>query len=355
MELEKQNSLIGANDPVLVTGAAGFIGSRVVANLVEKGFRNILCLVRHSTDLSRLQAIQQTLSDPGRIQIITGNLLSMDDCLAAAKDVTVIYHLAAGTGIKSFSEAFLNSVVTTRNLLDAALKSSKLRRFVNLSSFGVYSSRQQSNQVLDEQWPMEEHPESRAEAYCYAKVKQDELVMEYGKTRALPYVLLRPGNVYGPGKRAIPGRVGIDSFGIYLHLGGSNKIPFTFVDNCADAIVLAGLKKGIDGEVFNILDDDLPSSRQFLKNYKKEVRKFRSIYLPPSLSYFFCFLWEKYSQWSQGQLPPLLTRAEWAAFWKPTRFSNQKLKNRLGWAQKISTEQGMQLFFEGCRQKAKHA
>jgi nucleoside-diphosphate-sugar epimerase len=355
MDSQKQNLLINPNDPVLVTGAAGFIGARVVANLVEKGFRDIRCLVRHSTDLSRLRAIQDKLSEPARIQIITGNLLSTDDCKTVAKDVAVIYHLAAGTGIKSFSEAYLNSVVTTRNLLEAALSDSKLRRFVNLSSFGVYSSRQQPSKVLDEQWPMEEHPESRAEAYCYAKVKQDELVMEYGKTRGLPYVLLRPGNVYGPGKRAIPGRVGIDSFGIYLHLGGSNIIPFTFVDNCADAIVLAGLKKGIDGEVFNILDDNLPSSRQFLRNYKKEVKRFRSIYLPPSLSYFFCFLWEKYSQWSQGQLPPLLTRAEWAAFWKPTRFSNEKLKNRLGWSPKISTEQGMQLFFEGCRQKPKHA
>ena len=349
MDPEKENLLIGTEDLVLVTGAAGFIGARVVATLVEKGFRNIRCLVRHATDLSSLRVIQEKLPAPARLQIVTGNLLSMDDCLAAAKDVKLIYHLAAGTGIKSFSEAFLNSVVTTRNLLEATLKESELRRFVNLSSFAVYSSRNEAGKILDEQWPIEERPESRAEAYCYAKVKQDELVMDYGKTRGLPYVLLRPGTVYGPGKRAIPGRVGIDSFGVFLHLGGSNQIPITFVDNCAEAIVLAGLRKGIDGEVFNILDDNLPSSRQFLNKYKKEVRKFRSIYLPHSVSYFLCFLWEKYSQWSQGQLPPMLTRAEWAAYWKPTRFSNQKLKNRLGWTPKISTEQGMQLFFEGCR------
>jgi len=351
MDLQRQD-LIAPNDPVLVTGAAGFIGARVVANLVERGFRDVRCLVRHSTDLSRLRPVQE--KHPKQLQIVTGNLLSTDDCVAATKDVAVIYHLAAGTGIKSFSEAFLNSVVTTRNLLEAALKESMLRRFVNLSSFAVYSSRNGSGGVLDERWPMEERPESRAEAYCYAKVKQDELVMEYGKSRGLQYVLLRPGTVYGPGKRAIPGRVGIDSFGVFLHLGGSNRIPFTFVDNCAEAIVLAGLKKGIDGEVFNILDDNLPSSAEFLKNYKKEVRKFPSIYLPHSLSYFFCFLWEKYSQWSQGQLPPMLTRAEWAAFWGPTSFSNQKLKNSLGWTPKISTERGMQLFFEGCR-LPKHA
>ena len=355
MDLKKQDLLIGMNDRVLVTGAGGFIGVNVVANLVEKGVRNIRCLVRHSTDLSRLRAVQEKLANPAQLQIISGNLLSMDDCVAAAENVTVIYHLAAGTGIKSFSESYLNSVVATRNLLEAALQHSQLRRFVNLSSFAVYSSRNQPGGIMDERWPLEEHPESRAEAYCYAKVKQDELVMEYGKNRGLPYVLLRPGNVYGPGKRAIPGRVGIDSFGVFLHLGGSNKIPFTFVDNCAEAIVLAGLTTGIDGEAFNILDDNLPSSREFLRNYKREVREFRSIYLPQPLSYLFCFLWEKYSQWSEGQLPALLSRAEWAAFWKPMRFTNQKLKNRLGWTPKISTEKGMQVFFESCRQNTKHA
>ena len=56
-------------------------------------------------------------------------------------------------------------------------------------------------------------------------------------------MIVRPGYVYGQGKSAITGRVGIGSFGIFLHLGGGNRIPLTYVENCADAIVLAGLKK----------------------------------------------------------------------------------------------------------------
>jgi nucleoside-diphosphate-sugar epimerase len=48
-----------------------------------------------------------------------GNLLSRKDCEVATQDVAVIYHLAAGTGTKSFADAFVNSVVTTRNLLRA--------------------------------------------------------------------------------------------------------------------------------------------------------------------------------------------------------------------------------------------
>ncbi len=65
--------------------------------------------------------------------------------------------------------------------------------------------------------------------------------MEYGEKRGLPYVIVRPGVVYGPGIKGIHGRIGIDTFGPFLHLGGSNRIPLTYMDNCAEAIVLAGL------------------------------------------------------------------------------------------------------------------
>src|SRR5947208_3933813 len=137
-------------------------------------------------------------------------------------------------------------------------------------------------------------PELRGDAYSFAKVKQDELLMEYGKKFGIPYVIVRPGFVYGPGNEAITGRVGLGSFGTFLHLGGSNPIPLTYVDNCAEAIVLAGLRPGIDGEVFNVVDDDLPTSRKFLSLYKKKVRSFRSIYVPHWLSYLLCCLWEAY-------------------------------------------------------------
>jgi nucleoside-diphosphate-sugar epimerase len=102
-------------------------------------------------------------------------------------------------------------------------------------------------------------------------VKQEEILKEYAEAAKIPWVIVRPGHVYGPGNEAITGRVGLGNFGVFLHLGGSNKIPFTYVDNCADAIALAGLRKGIDGEIFNIVDDDLPTSRRFLQLYKKNV------------------------------------------------------------------------------------
>jgi nucleoside-diphosphate-sugar epimerase len=345
-----QDSIINVSHPILVTGAAGFIGARVVHKLADAGFRRIRCLVRPSSDTARLRHSLNGHSSVVAEEMISGNLLSREDCLKATRDVAVIYHLAAGTGTKSFPDAYMNSVVTTRNLLESALQQNSLKRFVSLSSFAVYSNVSKPRPaVLDESAPIEPNPESRAEAYCYAKVKQDELILQYGRERKLPYVLLRPGLVYGPGKSAIPGRVGTDSFGVFLHFGGTNRIPFTYVDNCADAIVLAGLKKGVDGEIFNIVDDDLPSSRQFLRLYKKNVKKLRSIYIPHFVSYLFCWLWEGYCRHSNDQLPPIFTRKEWTAYWKKTDYTNAKVKQVLGWSPTVSTSEGLNRFFEGCR------
>jgi len=347
--------IISPDDPILVTGAAGFIGSRVVENLLERGFHNLVCLGRTSGKLAAIEDIASRQSH-AQIKLIKGNLLSRQDCEAACKDVALIIHLAAGTGEKSFPDAFMNSVVTTRNLLDASLQKGRLRRFVLVSSFSVYTNCDKPHRrLLEESCPMEDRGELRGEAYCFAKFKQEQILTEYHKNSGIPYVVVRPGSVYGPKRQAIIGRVGIDTPGLFLHLGGSNAIPFTYVDNCADAIVLAGLSKGVDGEIFNVVDDDLPSSRQFLRSYKKNVRGFRSIYVPHGVSYALCYLWEKYSQWSEGQLPPAFNRRRWHAYWKKTTYTNEKLKARLGWAPKVSTNEGLQRFFQSCRQDGKNA
>ena len=347
--------IISPSDPILVTGAAGFIGLRVLQSLIDQGFRNLVCFARPS---GRIESIEQIGMDnpDAQIKVVQGNLLSRQDCETACKSVALIIHLAAGTGEKSFPDAFMNSVVTTRNLLDASLQSGRLRRFVLISSFSVYTNREKPRgRLLEESCPMEEHGELRGEAYCYAKYQQEKLLADYHKNFGIPYVVVRPGSVYGPKKQAIIGRVGIDTFGLFLHIGGPNPIPFTYVDNCADAIVLAGLVKGVDGEIFNVVDDDLPSSRQFLRAYKNNVRTFPSIYLPHAVSYLFCCLWEKYSRWSEGQLPLAFNRRRWHAYWKKTRYSNERLKARLGWKPKVSTAEGMQRLFESCRQVAKNA
>jgi nucleoside-diphosphate-sugar epimerase len=328
----------------------------VLAHLVDHGFRNLICLVRPSSELEEIEAITQRSPLGTRIDVLKGNLLSREDCQAACRNVELILHLAAGTGEKSFPDAFMNSVVATRNLLDAGLQHGRLRRFVLVSSFTVYNNRRKPRgRLLDESCPVEEHPELRGDAYCFAKVRQEQIVAEYGKNFGIPFVVVRPGTVYGGNKDYIDGRVGLGTFGLFLHLGGSNRIPFTHVDNCAEAIVLAGLVKGVEGEAFNVVDDDLPTSRRFLREYKKNVRNFKSVYVPHVIGYALCYLWEKYSRWSQGQLPLVFSRKRWDSEWRKTRYSNGKLKAKLGWEPRVTIAEGMRRCFQGCRQSKTHA
>jgi nucleoside-diphosphate-sugar epimerase len=216
---------------------------------------------------------------------------------------------------------------------------------VNVSSFAVYSTLSlKGGDLLDESCPLEDSPQERFDAYSFGKLKQEELVKEYGSKYELPYVIVRPGYVFGPGKRELSGRVGIGTFGFFIQVNGSNSLPLTFVDNCAEAIVVAGLKAGVDGEIFNVVDDELLTGRQFLKAYKKKVRSFRSIRIPYFAGYGLCSLWENYSKWSKGQLPPAFNRRRCAAEWKRSCYSNQKLREHLGWKPRVPMEKAMASF-----------
>ena len=246
---------------------------------------------------------------------------------------------------KSFAGAFMNSALATRNLMDAFLRFAKPKRFVNVSSFAVYSNLAlKRGALLDENCPLEDAPQERFDAYGFGKLKQEELVKEYGEVHNLPYVILRPGYVFGPGKRELNGRVGTSAFGLFVQVSGTQSLPLTYVDNCAEAIVLAGFKAGIDSEIFNVVDDELLTGQQFLKAYKDKTKSFISVRIPYVVGYTMSLLWEKYCQRSKNQLPPAFNRRRCSAEWKGNRYSNQKLKERLGWKPRVPMERAMEAF-----------
>src|SRR5438552_1944352 len=92
-------------DRVLVTGSNGFIGSKVVEILLEYGFANLRCFVRPSSELGRLKNALTRVDVGKNVELVTGDLLSRDDCRKAADGVSIILHLAAGIE-KSFAGAF---------------------------------------------------------------------------------------------------------------------------------------------------------------------------------------------------------------------------------------------------------
>src|SRR5271170_914963 len=262
---------------ILVTGAAGFLGTVLIERLLVHGYTGIRCNVRRLADIPKLETLVQKHSG-ARLEYCVGDLKYREDAIRAVSDVQIIFHLIAGKK-GTAADLFLNSVVASRNLLDA-VADRKPMRIVLVSSFGVYGVAGLGRGAqVNEQTALEPHPEWR-DHYSHSKLRQEQLFREHQQRNGLELVVLRPGVIYGPEAPHFSNRVGLTIGNWLLHFGGSNLLPLSYVDNCAEAVVIAGTHKRAVGQVYNVHDDDLPTCRQYLRAYRKNVARIRSIFIP---------------------------------------------------------------------------
>jgi nucleoside-diphosphate-sugar epimerase/peptidoglycan/xylan/chitin deacetylase (PgdA/CDA1 family) len=330
---------------ILVTGAAGFLGAALIERLLAHGYKEISCNVRRRADIPKLDGLLRQYPD-ARLDYCVGDLRYREDAVRAVDGAQLIFHLVAGKK-GTAADLFLNSVVASRNLLDA-VADRKPMRVVLVSSFGVYGVAGLGRGArVTEQTVLEPHPEWR-DHYSYSKLRQEQLFWQYQKRSGFELVVLRPGVVYGPGGSHLSNRVGLTIGNWQLHFGGSNLLPLSYVDNCAEAVVVAGTHPSAAGEVYNVHDDDLPTCRQYLRAYKKNVAKIRSISIPYFGVRLLSYIVTKYNRYSKGQLPAILTPYKSASQWGGSRFDNSKLRS-IGWKQLVPTGEGLQRSFTAFR------
>jgi UDP-glucose 4-epimerase len=251
----------------LVTGGCGFIGTRLVAavrdRLPDMALRVMDNLaVGTLEDLRSVAPVDADNADhgtipgprPGVVQFARGDIVDSDAMLRATRGADVVVHLAANTGVApSVADPrfdCVSNVIGTLNALEAA-RHSGVRRFVFASSGAPVG--EVAPPIHEEIAP---HPVS---PYGASKLAGEGYCSAYARTFGLETVVLRFGNVYGPGskhKSSVVAQFIRDatvSGVLRINGDGGQTRDFIYVDDLVGAIVAAATHSAVGaGEVFQI-------------------------------------------------------------------------------------------------------
>lgn len=322
---------------LLVTGANGFLGSYVVLEALRKGHA-VRAMLRPVADVSKLG-----WPTTDKLEIVRADLRSRNGLTEAVRDVDSVIHLAAAKSGDVYSQ-YAGTVVATENLL-AAMTEAGLHRMVAISSFSVYDFVHASPlAALDEQTPLEQDSLNR-DAYAHTKLVQEQLIREHAATHQWSLVVLRPGMIWGRDNllNAWIGMPGGSRF--WIRTGAWARIPLTYVENCAEAIVMATSSKAAQGETFNIVDDGAPTQRQFARVVLRRVDPKR-VTIPVSYTLLRLIagslsLVNKGVLKNGARVPSLLVPSRLAARGRPLQYSNKKVKTVLDWKPRYTLEEGL--------------
>lgn len=330
-----------SSDRILVTGATGLVGSHVVERAHEMGIPT-RTIVRPSSDTSLL--------DAWNVETVVGDLTDPDILNQACANVTAVVHCAAKVGDWGPIEDYRRvNVDALQNLLDAAAETPSFRRFIHISSLGVYEAR-------DHYGTDEFEPPCTAgiDGYTVTKAQAELLVREWIRESDFPAVILRPGFIYGPRDRTVlPRLLGKLKSGAVKFLGtGEQLMNNTSVHNLVDAIFQAFDRDDVLGECFNVTDGRLVSKREFMRVIAEAAGypvPARSVPLP--LARVLASLMESTWRLLKKQEAPLLSSARIKFLGLNLDFCIDKAKAELGYEPQVEFAAGMQEAIDWCREQ----
>lgn len=261
IDLSSVKDLSGKGKKWLITGGCGFIGTNLIRRLVTEGSHSIRVIdnlsVGSREDLASISKVLES-DQPGKfssggIEFIAGDILDEKLAQEAACGADIIVHLAANTGVGPSVENprldCVTNVIGTLNYLEAA-RINGVDKFIFASSGAPVGECEPP--IHEEKVP---HPVS---PYGASKLSGEGYCSSYFRTFAINTVALRFGNVYGPGsahkssvvakfiRRALNGET-LEIFG-----DGAQTRDFIYIDDLTEAVLLAATTQSIGGEIFQI-------------------------------------------------------------------------------------------------------
>jgi len=306
----------------VVTGATGFIGSALTRRLLDEGHSVRQVARGPSAALStheRASSHVASLGDPNALAEI-------------ARGAEVLYHCAGEHSARAPREAYAwINVAGTENVLNAA-RHVGVRRVIHLScADATLVNNDRMN--WKESHAMADQP---LDALCRSKLLAEELAAQ-ASGRELQVCVLRPAWVWGPGeRRSLPVLCREDRQGrVQLCGNGENLVPTVYIDNLLHALRLAETAEAAPGKVFHVLDGEVHTAREFIGALCRSLglrEPARGVY---ALSYARAWLNERIGL-------PGLARSEVVRRGRSALFDGMAAANELGYAAKVSVEQGMQ-------------
>ncbi|HEY1140703.1 MAG TPA: NAD-dependent epimerase/dehydratase family protein [Lysobacter sp.] len=316
-----------------MTGAAGFLGRALVKALRAEGKR-VRVLVR--------KPVPAFAADTG-VQLVIGDLGDPEIVGHAVAGVATVFHVGAAMrgGQREFEAG---TVWGTRNIVDACLQHAT-PRLVHVSSLSVldHAGRKPSNAVTEAS-ALEPHPERRG-AYTQTKGIAEACVRDAITRHGLPAVILRPGQIFGPGaERSTPNGT-LSIAGRWIAVGPTSRtLPLVHVDDVVDAVLLAGSSDAAVGKVFNIVDPQPVTQEQYLAACRRKLGDGLRLLRVPTWS-FMLLATAVELLGAVLRRPVPLTRYRVRSLRPLENFDLTAALTVLGWQPRVGVERGMAATF----------
>lgn len=320
---------------ILITGATGFLGSHIADRVTARG-DTVRALARVRADTVHLKALHA--------EIVPGDITEPAAVTAACQGVDAVIHSAAKVGDWGPVDDYRAvNVQGLKNLLDA-VAGTNLKRFVHVSSLGVYEARHHHG--TDESEPL---PALHMDGYTQTKVESEKLALQYLREKRVPVTVLRPGFIYGPRDRTVLPRLveRLKAGKVKYISGGRYALNTTFVGNIADAVLLALEHPKAVGEVFNITDGEFVTKRRFFEAIADGLqlpRPRRSV--PLGIAKLAARIAERRARTRNSPTAPNLTQAQVKFAGLNLDYSIAKARTVLGYTAPTSFDDGMALALE---------
>jgi predicted dehydrogenase/nucleoside-diphosphate-sugar epimerase len=256
---------------ILVTGASGMLGQALVRRLLESG-EPLRLAVRRPPD-----------RPPGnRIQLMYGDLGDPDFVDRAVEGIDLVFHVGASMrgGLAEFTSG---TVWGTRNVVDACEKHN-VRKLLYVSSLNIlHTAGHLPGQPVTEKSPYEPLAALRG-LHVQTKLEAERTVLQAVEENRITAVVLRPGQIYGPGTEKTPPWGAIERNGRWIVAGpGEHYVPLVYIDNVVDALLLAAQQELPNGAIFQLVDPEGVRQKEYVEWVRRSGSKVRVWYVPPVL------------------------------------------------------------------------